>query len=45
MVVPIFREKFSIRNCCSFGAIELLEHVMKVVEGVLLPIPTLSLVF
>ena len=35
IVVPIFKRKGDIRNCCYYGALKLLEHGMKVVEGVL----------
>ena len=34
-VVPIFNGKCDIRNCCCNRAVKLLEHGMKVVEGVL----------
>ena len=35
IVVPIFKGKGDIRNCCFNGAVKLLEHDMKVVERVL----------
>ena len=34
-VVSIFKRKGDIRNCSCYGAVKLLEHVMKVVERVL----------
>ena len=35
IVVPIFKGKGDIRNCSCYRAVKLLEHCMKVVEGVL----------
>ena len=35
VVVPIFKGKGDIRNCCCYGAVKLLEHRMIVVERVL----------
>ena len=35
MVVPIFKGKGDIRNCCCYRAVKLLEHGMKVVDRVL----------
>ena len=35
IVVPIFKWKGDIRNCCCYRAVKLLEHCMKVVERVL----------
>ena len=34
IVVPIFKGKGNIRNCSCYCAVKLLEHGMKVVEGV-----------
>ena len=34
-VVPIFKGKGDIRNCCCYRAMKLLEHARKVVERVL----------
>ena len=35
IVVPIFKGKGDIRNCCCYRAVKLHEHGMKVVERVL----------
>ena len=35
IVVPIFKGKCDVRNCSCYGAVNLLEHEMKVVKGVL----------
>ena len=35
MVVPIFKGKGDIRNCCCFRAVKLFEHGMNVVKRVL----------
>ena len=35
IVVPIFKGKGNIRNCCCHGAVKLLGHGMKVLESVL----------
>ena len=35
IVVQMFKGKDDIRNCCCYRAVRLLEHGMKVVEGVL----------
>ena len=34
-MVPIFKVKGDIRNCSCYGAVELIEHGMKIVECVL----------
>ena len=35
MLVPIFKEKGDVKNCHSYRGVKLLEHAMKIIEGVL----------